>query len=181
MADSAELIRHVQDSEVFGLPRGLEVPVPQPFEAIGVPLHLTKFMVLELVVAVLMIVVFVPLARRMGLGATAARPLWSMFEVMVLFIRDQVARPAIGPRDGDRFLPFLWTIFFFILFLNLIGLVPWGGSPTGAMGVTGALAADYLCDGDGGGHREVRGWCDTGSGRSRTWKFRWPWESSFGP
>ncbi len=140
MADSAELIRHVQDSEVFGLPRGLEVPVPQPFEAIGVPLHLTKFMVLELVVAVLMIVVFVPLARRMVSGQRLRGRFWSMFEVMVLFIRDQVARPAIGRRDGDRFLPFLWTIFFFILFLNLIGLVPWGGSPTGAMGVTGALA-----------------------------------------
>jgi F-type H+-transporting ATPase subunit a len=141
MADSAELIGHVQDNDALHLPWGIEVHVPQLFEKIGVPLHLTKFMVLELAVAVLMIAVFVPLARRMATGQRLRGRFWNLFEVMVLFIRDQVARPAIGRRDGDRFLPFLWTIFFFILFLNLIGLVPWGGSPTGAIGVTGALAA----------------------------------------
>jgi F-type H+-transporting ATPase subunit a len=64
-----------------------------------------------------------------------------MFEVLVVFLRDQVARPAIGRHEADRFLPFLWTMFFFILFLNLTGLIPWVGSPTGALGVTGALAA----------------------------------------
>jgi F-type H+-transporting ATPase subunit a len=138
MADAAELIKHVQDDRVFHLPRGWEVYVPQPFERLG--LHLTKFMVLELIVAVAMIVIFVPLARRI---ASCGRPRgrwWNMLEAMVLFVRDQVARPAIGRKEADRFLPFLWTIFFFILFLNLIGLVPWGGSPTGALGVTAALA-----------------------------------------
>ena len=91
-------------------------------------------MVLELVVAVLMIAIFVPLARRMATGQRPRGRLWNMFEVMVLFIRDEVARPAIGRHDADRFLPFLWTMFFFILFLNLMGLVPWAGSPTGAWG-----------------------------------------------
>ncbi|HOM19205.1 MAG TPA: F0F1 ATP synthase subunit A, partial [Thermoguttaceae bacterium] len=56
-----------------------------------------------------------------------------------VFIRDRVARPAIG-QHADRFLPFLWPAFFFILFCNLLGLVPWAGSPTGALAVTGALA-----------------------------------------
>ncbi|MGO8691082.1 MAG: F0F1 ATP synthase subunit A [Thermoguttaceae bacterium] len=139
MADSAELIRHVQDSGVFDLPRGLEVHLlPERLEKMG--LHLTKFMVLEVVVAVMMVAIFVPLARRMASGGRPRGRWWNMFEVMVLFIRDQVARPAIGRHDADRFLPFLWTMFFFILFLNLIGLVPWGGAPTGALGVTGALA-----------------------------------------
>ena len=59
---------------------------------------------------------------------------------MLLFIRDEVARPAIGAHDADRFLPYLWTIFFFVLTCNLLGMIPWLGSPTGALGVTGTLA-----------------------------------------
>ena len=141
MADTAELIEHVQDSNVFVLPHGLTIHIPQPFEALGLPLHLTKFMVLELIVAVLMVVIFVPLARRAAKGGRPRGRWWNMFEAVVLFVRDQVARPSIGRRDADRFLPFLWTMFFFILFLNLVGLLPWGGSPTGAMGVTVGLAA----------------------------------------
>ena len=59
---------------------------------------------------------------------------------MLLFIRDEVARPAIGKHDADRFLPYLWTIFFFVLTCNLLGMIPWLGSPTGALATTGALA-----------------------------------------
>ena len=90
---------------------------------------------------------------------------------MVLFIRDQVARPAIGRHDADRFLPFLWTLFFFILFLNLIGLVPWGGSPTGALGVTGGAGGCHFLHRGGGGHGEVRlrGVLDRPG--ARTWTF----------
>jgi F-type H+-transporting ATPase subunit a len=59
---------------------------------------------------------------------------------MVVFIRDQVARPAIGQHDADKFVPLLLTFFFFILGLTLAGMVPWVGAPTGAWGVTFALA-----------------------------------------
>jgi F-type H+-transporting ATPase subunit a len=63
-----------------------------------------------------------------------------MLESMLVFIRDQVARPAIGKHDADRFLPFLWTVFFFVLMCNLLGMIPWLGSPTGAMATTGTMA-----------------------------------------
>ena len=59
---------------------------------------------------------------------------------MLMYFRDSVARPCIGGHDADKFVPFLWTIFFFILTCNLFGLVPWLGSPTAALAVTGALA-----------------------------------------
>lgn len=138
MADAAELIGHVKDTDTFHLPGGLVLEIPQPFEAFG--LHLTKFMVIELVVAVLMVAIFVTLGRKMASGRPPKGRLWNLFEVMILFVRDEIARPAIGSHDADRFLPFLWTQFFFILFLDLFGLVPWAGSPTGALGATGALA-----------------------------------------
>ncbi len=138
MADTAELIGHVKDADAFHLPGGLVVEIPQPFESLG--LHLTKFMVIELLVAVMMIVFFVGMARKIASGRPPKGRLWNMFEVMILFVRDQIARPAIGSHDADRFLPFLWTQFFFILFLDLCGLLPWLGSPTGALGTTGAIA-----------------------------------------
>ena len=97
-------------------------------------------MVVELVVAVLMVAIFIPLGRKLASGRPPRGRLWNLFEMIILFVRDEVARPAIGSHDADRFLPFLWTQFFFILFLNLCGLVPWAGSPTGALGVTGAIA-----------------------------------------
>jgi len=138
MSDPAELIGHVKDSDAFHLPFGWEIHVPQPFEAIG--LHLTKFMVVELVVALVMLAIFIPLGRKVASGHPPRGRFWNLLEVIIVFVRDQVARPAIGSHDADRFLPFLWTQFFFILFLNLCGLLPWIGSPTGALGVTGALA-----------------------------------------
>ena len=60
--------------------------------------------------------------------------------MFLIFIRDQVARPAIGGHDADRFVPLLWTFFFFILTCNLLGMVPWAGAPTGAFGTTLGLA-----------------------------------------
>src|SRR5205085_12275150 len=44
-------------------------------------------------------------------------------------------------HPADRFVPLLWTMFFFVLGCNLMGLVPWAGAPTAAFAVTAALAA----------------------------------------
>ena len=64
---------------------------------------------------------------------------------MLVFIRDEVARPSIGKHDADRYLPFLWNAFFFVLFCNLLGIIPWAGSPTGSLLVTGVLAVLTFC------------------------------------
>jgi F-type H+-transporting ATPase subunit a len=103
-------------------------------------LQITKFMVLEVAGALILMAVFIPLARRLRSGARPQGRLTNLLEAMVLFIRDQVARPTIGSHDGDRFAPFLLNIFFFVLVCNLLGLVPWAGSPTGALATTAALA-----------------------------------------
>ena len=104
---------HVKDSDSFHLPCGVNIHIPQVLEPIG--LELTKFMVLELVVAVLIIVVFVPLAWKISTGERPRGRLWNFLEIMLLFLRDEVARPAIGRRDADRFMPFMWTVFLFVL------------------------------------------------------------------
>jgi F-type H+-transporting ATPase subunit a len=60
-------------------------------------------------------------------------------EAIVLFIRNDVAIANIG-HGGEKFAPYILTLFFFILYCNLLGLLPWGATPTGNLAVTGALA-----------------------------------------
>jgi F-type H+-transporting ATPase subunit a len=103
-------------------------------------LKVTKFMVLELMVALVMCVAFVGLARWMRGGVRPRGRIWNLLEAMLLFFRDNVARPSIGGHDADHFLPLIWTLFFFVLGCNLMGMIPWAGSPTGALGTTAALA-----------------------------------------
>jgi F-type H+-transporting ATPase subunit a len=102
--------------------------------------QVTKFMVLELIAAGLLIAIFVPLARRASKGALPKGPFWNAFESLLTFIRDDVAKPNIGEHDADKYVPFLWTMFLFILFCNLLGMFPFMGSPTANISVTGALA-----------------------------------------
>src|SRR5207249_1168278 len=62
------------------------------------------------------------------------------FEVLLTFVRDEVAKPSIGEHDADRYVPFLWTLFLFILFNNLLGMFPFGGSATASIYVNAGLA-----------------------------------------
>ena len=167
--DSEHLIGHVKDAPYFETPRTLaemlggeggKVFIPQVFayterdyffypqfgiQAIDqmlepMTLRITKFMVLEVVAAVLICLILIPFANRIRDGAAPRGRMWNLLEAMLLFLRDEVARPAIGKHDADKFLPFIWTVFFFVLGCNLLGMVPWAGSPTGALATTGTLA-----------------------------------------
>jgi F-type H+-transporting ATPase subunit a len=160
-----ELFAHVEDARYFHVPRFMtsheahgHVNIPQPFmmdkplitmntgnaliDDTIKPLDfiITKFMVLEVVIAVIIALLFVTLAARLKGGHLPQGKLWQLLEVFLLYIRDKVARPCIGDHDADRFVPFLWTMFFFVLGCNLMGMVPWMGSPTGALATTAALA-----------------------------------------
>ena len=64
----------------------------------------------------------------------------------MLFLRDEVAVPNIGAKKADKFMPFLMTVFFFIFFANLLGLIPFigGFNVTGTLGITMVMAAFVL-------------------------------------
>lgn len=69
----------------------------------------------------------------------------ALLEVGLVFVRDDIVYPWLGHERGRRYLAFFWTLFFFILFSNLIGLTPfplnpWERTATGNLAVTGALA-----------------------------------------
>ena len=102
--------------------------------------QITKFMVLEVVAALLVMVLYIPLAQRLRSGVPPQGAKQNLLEVLLTFVRDQMAKPSFGEHDADRYVPFLWTMFLFILFTNLLGMVPFCASATGSIYVTLALA-----------------------------------------
>ncbi len=137
-----------------------KILIPQPFGELK-NLHesasgfcISKFMILEIVVAAILVVIFTRVAKRVQGGGPPQGKFWNFFEVFLVYIRDQIARPAIGGPEADRFVPLLWTLFFFILGCNLLGLVPWAGSATGAFGTTLSLAGVVFCTTFGSGMRK---------------------------
>ena|ERR1700722_2016875 len=169
-------MHHVQDAKSFTLFEelfgGLDIPLPGPLHIGNYEFHLTKFMVLEVVAAVFIAIIYIPLAKRIRGGGLPTGVWWNFFETFFVFVRDKIARPYLddphaghhghGHDDhaapahgldahghdhfaheehaGDRFVPFLATMFLFILFCNLLGMIPFLGSPTASIWVTGGLA-----------------------------------------
>jgi len=129
----ADAFDHVVDSNFIEI-------FPSQYFGFNLPFGLSKFMVLELVAAILILCIFIPLARRAENGDPPRGFFWNTFESLLTFIRERVAKAAIGEHDADRFVPFLWTVFLFILFCNLLGMFPFLGSPTASLAVTAALA-----------------------------------------
>ncbi|MEI7458078.1 MAG: F0F1 ATP synthase subunit A [Pirellula sp.] len=121
--------------------------IPQPF---GTPRNayepesgfcISRYMIIELVVALLAIAIFGWLAKRIASGSAPKGKRWNSLEGLVQWVRNDVVVPAMGEEDAKKFMPFLWTLFFFLLGCNLTGMIPWLGSPTAAWGTTLALAA----------------------------------------
>jgi F-type H+-transporting ATPase subunit a len=135
-AAKANPIEHVIDANHIEIFQSWpSIPLPKVFGR-----QITKFMVLEVVAAILIVVIFVPISRRVQTGEPPRGAFMNAFEVLLTFIREDVAKPALGEHAADRYVPFLWTTFLFVLFCNLLGMLPFAGSPTADYAVTGALA-----------------------------------------
>jgi len=103
-------------------------------------LSITKNVMMLFINATLLLIVFVSVAKsyRRNKGK-APSGLQSFFEPVIIFVRDEIAKPNIG-HGYEKFFPYLLTLFFFILFGNLLGLLPGAGNLTGNIAVTMVLA-----------------------------------------
>jgi F-type H+-transporting ATPase subunit a len=143
----------VRDPKEFADALHGKILIPQPFGELknlyepASGFCISKFMILTAVAAIIVTLIFVKLAKKVQTGDRPRGKFWNLFEAMLLFVRDDVARPAIGKHDADKYVPLLWTLFFFVLGCNLLGLVPWAGAPTAAFAVTLSLAAVTLLTG----------------------------------
>ncbi|GJG85335.1 ATP synthase subunit a 2 [Gemmatimonadetes bacterium T265] len=142
---------HITDSRSIDYPcfkTGLvceaELPRWAPIHIGGVAVDLspTKHVVMMLIAAVLCCALLIPAGQarsRQVRGERRGGGFASAVEAIVLYLRNEVAVPNLGPH-GERFAPFILTLFFFILFANLLGLIPYGSTATGNISVTATLA-----------------------------------------
>ena len=103
---------------------------------------ITKSVFGMLMILTLMVWMFLSIAKSYNKNpGTAPKGMADAMEPLILFIRDEIAKPSIGDK-ADKFMPFLLTVFFFIFFCNLLGLVPFlgGFNITGTIGVTVVLS-----------------------------------------
>jgi F-type H+-transporting ATPase subunit a len=129
----------------------------------------TKYQLLAILAALIVAALYIPLARKIATGEPVKGKLWNALEALLLYIRDEVIRPNIQDKHhhgehghdnhakhddhhghghavhnphalADRYTPFLWTLFLFILMCNLLGMIPFLGSPTASMSITAVLA-----------------------------------------
>ncbi len=110
-----------------------------------IDLSITKTVFAIMFSAVLMLWMFISIANSYKKRKDKApKGLQSFLEPLILFVRDDVAKPAIGSREYMRFMPYLLTIFFFIVINNLLGIIPifpGGSNVNGNIGVTFVMAA----------------------------------------
>ncbi|MGH7546035.1 MAG: F0F1 ATP synthase subunit A, partial [Gemmatimonadota bacterium] len=107
-----------------------------------IDLSLTKHVVFLWIAAILTVLSMAHVARvsvRRDPGREAPKGFANLIEAFVAYLRDEVALRNIG-HGGERFVPYVLTLFFFILYGNLLGLVPWGATATSNISVTAALA-----------------------------------------
>ncbi|QKJ61946.1 F0F1 ATP synthase subunit A [Flavobacterium sp. M31R6] len=105
-----------------------------------IDLSITKTVFSILLAAILMFLLFTGLAKSYSKNNGIASGVGRIFEPVVLFIRDEIAIPNIGEKHYKKYMSYLLTIFFFILFLNIFGLMPFGINVTGNLTITFSLA-----------------------------------------
>ncbi|MCC2591728.1 F0F1 ATP synthase subunit A [Chryseobacterium sp. MFBS3-17] len=101
-------------------------------------LSLTKSVLMIIVTALLLVFIFGSMAKNYR-KSPVPTGFGKILEPVILFVRDDIAKPNIGVKY-KKYLPFLLTIFFFILILNIFGLMPFGVNVTGQLAVTASLA-----------------------------------------
>ena len=111
-----------------------------PTNARPIDFSITKSVVGIFGIAILMFILFASLAKSYTKNGGIASGVGRIFEPIVLYVRDEIAIPNIGHKKYKKYMSYLLTIFFFILFLNILGLTPLGFNVTGNFTITAALA-----------------------------------------
>ncbi len=109
---------------------------------------ITKTVLAILISSFILLWIFLSVARRYTEhSGKAPHGLQNLLEPLILFIRDDVAKSSIGEKKFEKYVPYLLTIFFFILLNNLMGIIPifpGGANVTGNIAITGVMAACTL-------------------------------------
>lgn len=136
------IIEHIVDSNVIDLEPFGVIHLPTiDLSLFGVNVHLpiTKH-VIFLWLAALIVFLVMRLTAKSYKRSLVPRGFANLIEMIIVFIRDEIVALTIGEKYVTSFLPFIGTIFFFILTCNLLGLLPYGATATSNISVTASLA-----------------------------------------
>jgi F-type H+-transporting ATPase subunit a len=154
-SNEIDIMAHLGNSHSIELPswkppyfveRQLPRFAPIRIDGTSIDLSPTKHAVYLALAALLVGLVFLYTSRVVARAQAAGRPprgFAAAMEAMVLYIRQEVILPNVGPH-GEGYVNYLLTVFFFLLACNLLGLLPWGATPTSNIAVTGAMAVVSL-------------------------------------
>jgi len=135
--DTSWIMHHVLDArELDFSPFGV-IHLPQ-LHLLGIDISITKHVVFMWLALLILVVTFIFVARSYR-KSLIPRGITNLTEVLIVFVRDEIARPTIG-KGNEIFLPYLLTAFFFILTCNFLGLIPYGSTATSNIAVTATLA-----------------------------------------
>lgn len=135
--DTGWIMHHVLDARELDLtPFGI-IHLPQ-IHLFGMDISITKHVVFMWIAVLLLVLAFIA-ARKSYQKSLVPRGVTNLLEVLIVFVRDEIAKPTIG-HGFEKFLPYLLTVFFFILTCNFLGLIPYGSTATSNISVTATLA-----------------------------------------
>ncbi len=104
-------------------------------------MRITRWVVMMWIAALLCLVIFLPIARKIKKAKMGSSSKWvNLWEVLVSFVHDEIVEPNFDHHYVKKAMPWFSTVFFFILFCNLMGLIPGMSTATGNLAVTGGLA-----------------------------------------
>jgi len=144
-SNQIDIPHHIANSHEVETPFGVwHLPRWEPIHIGGLAIDMspTKHLVFMLLAAVLVALIFTLSARSIQAAQARGRPskgFAGAMEATALYIRQEVILPNVG-HHGEGYAPYLLTLFFFILAMNILGLLPWGATATGNIAVTAALA-----------------------------------------
>lgn len=140
--DEYKGFRIAQDGEHAG--KIVEVNQTGAIVDIPIDISITKTVAGIFVSMIVIFWIFIGIAKSAKNNPNEApKGIQNLFEPIILFVRDEIAKPSIGKHNYEKFLPFLLTTFFFILINNILGLIPifpFGANVTGNIAVTLVLA-----------------------------------------
>lgn len=135
--DNNWIMEHISDGNKLEFPPFGHIMLPQ-IHVMGFDLSITKHVFFMWLVALVLIVTLSYVARQYK-KSLVPKGITNALEIFIVFVRDEIAKSTIG-KGYEKFLPYLLTAFFFILFANFIGLIPYTATVTSNITVTAVLA-----------------------------------------
>ena len=131
------ILHHVMDGNYLDFSPFFKIYLPH-FQLFGLDISITRHVVFMWIGAFLLALVMINVAKSYK-KSMVPKGFSNFWEVFIVFVRDEIAKPTIG-KGYEKFLPYILTVFFFILFGNFLGLLPFSATFTSNIAVTATMA-----------------------------------------